>query len=263
LLRILAVNLRFNVGYMLVALALVYWWLETNLYPVAGVVMLVGTLVSFAPLTALGQTGIPALLVIVLIPAGLIFFVVGSYRYIETFTRFFYHQWLYLGLILLVMSLGVLGTLSSLPAFAPYMQGTRLTDLQLTLTMLGMLALVVGVCLKWTEELRDYKLARGEFGAFWLVTVGVIGGHLALLVAAGAQIIMERVMSIGYLDVQNALVPLYVLWMIGLLVMGLGVVWLAMRGLLPEIPVRVSADETPAPEPTPHSRHVSKMEDSS
>jgi hypothetical protein len=216
-LRVVMVHSRFNVSYVLLGLTVVYWFpRQMNLYLVAGTVTLLGTLASFIPLIAIEQSAISGWII-----AGVS--VVGWIFVVRELTR--YHHapqvWLNLGMIIVVFSIGILATVMSIPRVAAYSQGTLLTGLQLNLVACGVLLILIGFA-------RHVVIEKPAPLAFWLVAVGLVGSSAALLIAASTQTIMERVLTIGFLDVQNALVPLYALALVGLLVMGCGIFWLVL-----------------------------------
>jgi hypothetical protein len=55
------------------------------------------------------------------------------------------------------------------------------------------------------------------------VAFGIIGSGLALGLAGVVQTFLERQLSVGYLDTQTLLVPLYTGWFAGLVVLALGI----------------------------------------
>ena len=218
-LRIVMVQGRFNVSYLLLGLTVIYWFpRQMNLYVIAGAVLLLGTLASYIPLIALEQSAISGWIV-----AGVS--VVGWIFVVRELTRYSHapQAWLNLGIMVAVFSLGGLATVMSIPRIAAYTQGTLLTGLQLNLVASAVLLILLGFA-------RHVVLEKPAPLAFWLVAVGFIGSSAVLLIAASTQTIMERVLTIGFLDVQNALVPLYALWIVGLLVLGCGHFWLVLSG---------------------------------
>jgi nitric oxide reductase subunit B len=56
-----------------------------------------------------------------------------------------------------------------------------------------------------------------------LVAFGIVIGAGALGSAGVAQVYMERILSVGYLDVQTLVTPLYMLWVLGLLLLAAGI----------------------------------------
>lgn len=223
ILRVFTVQMRFNVGYVLATLAVIYWWpRQMNIYLTGGIAVLIGTLVSLSPLAAIGQSRLADWLVAIVLLIAWVLFIRELTKPDNTPQR-----WVTFGLLLLTFGLGLLGGLISFQRIAAFTQGTLLTSLQLYLTMLSILIITMGFA---RQSMTNTRSALG----FWLVVLGVVGGSLALLVAAGIQTVMERMLSIGYLDVQNALVPFYGLWIIGLLVMGIGFVWLLLTMTLTE-----------------------------
>jgi nitric oxide reductase subunit B len=63
---------------------------------------------------------------------------------------------------------------------------------------------------------------------FWLVAFGIVGGGLALGGAGAVQVYLERILSLGYLETQTLLIPLYVGWVLGGLALALGVLVYAL-----------------------------------
>ena len=57
--------------------------------------------------------------------------------------------------------------------------------------------------------------------SFWLAALGLAIGGVALAGAGLVQTYMERILSFGYLDTQAYLIPLYLFWLIGLLIVAL------------------------------------------
>jgi nitric oxide reductase subunit B len=233
--RVVAVGLNLNVAYVLAALAIGYWlihrfsdvpqgWAESSLYTNAGLLAVAGILVSIpplytvgAPVQTLGSMGV------VLVPIAYLIFAAHSYRALSQRnpTVTLAAQWYTLGLLLFLLGPGLLGALQTLSG--QWTMGTRLTDLQSTLTSLAVVAVILGVVNQATAELRGKSQRVTGFVPFWLAAFGIIGGAIALGGAGLVQVYLERLLGVGYLESQTLLIPLYSLWLIGLLALALGI----------------------------------------
>jgi nitric oxide reductase subunit B len=240
-LRALAVGLNQNVAYPLAAFALGYWlmrrfsiveavWIDTGIYTVAGLVTLAGVMVTVSPLVLLGApewAGVVGNIAAILVP--ILYLIVAAHCYSALSNRStdpaLSAHWFALSLVLLLLGVGLLGGLASAPGISQWTIGTRLTDLQATLTLLGAGVMALGVVNQGAAELYGQNRRITGLSPFWLVTFGAVGGGLALGAAGVAQTYMERLLSVGYLDTQNLLIPLYILWVVGMLLLaaGLGV----------------------------------------
>jgi nitric oxide reductase subunit B len=106
--------------------------------------------------------------------------------------------------------------------------GTRLSDLQTTLMQFAVVALLLGVFNQAAAELRGQNRRITGLMPFWLVAFGVVGGGAGLAAAGVAQVYLERLLSVGYLETQTLLIPLYTLWFIGLILLAFGVLIYAL-----------------------------------
>jgi hypothetical protein len=163
-----------------------------------------GSLMAASPMIALGweESTFFRFVIIVLIT---IVYGFGFFRIIDrsrTALAFFLLQML-------------LGTLISVPGIMPYLHGTLLVTLQYLLPLTGTL-LLIGE--KLFPSIQDSVIIKVLLIGGSMVTIGV------LLTAGIAQVYLERVFSIGYLDVQNALIPLFAMWIIGAGMLLLGVI---------------------------------------
>lgn len=235
--RTLANGLTVNVGYVLGTLALTGWyigrhstvpaeWFASRLYLSAGLLTLAGGLVSVAPLHTLNQSDLLNGLGIfgaVFIPFSVLVFAAFSYRSLT------HHKpddvpglaWIVLSALTLILSVGVLGGLASLPAVNQWTQGTRVSDLQTFLTILAAMFALIGMSQEFSADILALHQHRSI--EFWLVAVGTAAAGFALAAAGLVQIYLERVLGIGYLDTQTHITPLYAAWIVGLVVLAVGV----------------------------------------
>ncbi len=235
-LRALSTGLMLNIAHPLMAVAVGFWlmrrfsnvteeWADTGVYSVAGMVTLAGALVSLTPLVALGGTA-TALgnIAVFAVPILYTIFAAHAYRALSdrSVSRTLSAHWFTLGLLLFLLGPGLLGALQAAPAVGVWTQGTRLADLQITLTALAPAMIALGAANQAAAELRGQNRRVTGLSAFWLVSFGFIGGALALGAAGVTQTLTERHLSLGYLDVQALVVPLYIIWVTGLLLAALG-----------------------------------------
>lgn len=237
-LQTLSAGITLYVAYPLMLVALGFWlmrrfshitpdWADTGIYSVAGMVTLAGTLVALSPLLALGA---PAWmqtlgnLSAILIPILYLIFAAHAYRALSDRNpiRTLAAHWFALALLLVLLGPGLLGALQAVPSVSQWTLGTRLGDLQTTLTLFAPLAMALGVANQAAAELRGQNHRVTGFIPFWLVSFGIVFVALSLGAAGVAQTYMERRLSIGYLDVQTLLEPLYALWFGGLVLAALG-----------------------------------------
>ncbi|MFN8562468.1 MAG: hypothetical protein U0703_12815 [Anaerolineae bacterium] len=130
-------------------------------------------------------------------------------------------HWTALGVLLLLLGVGVLGGLQA--PLRQWTAGTRLSDLQPTLALLAVAAISLAVINQASAEMRGHNRRVTGLVPFWLVAFGMIGGGLALAGAGLVQVYLERILSIGYVDAQALIAPLYALWVGGLALLALGV----------------------------------------
>lgn len=238
----LAAGLQLNAAFLLMALAIAFWlmtrfstvtsaWVETGLYHVSGLLSIAGVLVSAAPLTHLpgALAGLGSITVFI-VPVLGVMFVAHSYRALSqrhaSYTLA--AHWVALSVVLLFAGLGIAGGLLAVPGIQQVAQGTHLTSMQTALTQFGILAVILGLMNQAVAEMRGHNARITGLLPFWLIAAGMVGSTLALMVAGVVQVYMERLLSIGYLDTQSALLPLHVLWVIGLLLIAPGVAFYAL-----------------------------------
>lgn len=239
--RLLSVGLQFNIAYPLAATALGYWlirrfsgvpriWTDMGVYTVGGLLAIAGVLVTVPPLFRLGAEQISVTLgYVALIVVPILYLIVSSHGYgalserSQTPSHSLAAHWYTLSLLLMLVSVGFLGGLQAGVDVGQWTSGTRLTDLQSTLTLLGVVAMGLGVVNQGASDLYGQQKRINGLTPFWLVAFGAIIAGLALGGAGIAQMYMERVLSIGYLDVQTLITPLYVVWTLGLLLLAAGI----------------------------------------
>ncbi len=241
---VLALGLRDTLGLGGMGLALAFWlltrvsnsataWIEASLLRVGGVFLMAGALTSASQVLHLSSSravqaaGISAALLAVFVSAWL---VAHSYRALSN--RAPVHtlaaHWYILGLCLVSVAVGVLGAILSLPVVQVVAQGTQLTVLQHHIYAMGLLAWVLGFINQAVAEMRGQNFRITGLVPFWCVALGIGGASLAFFAAGVVQVYLERLMSIGYLETQAALVPLYALWIGGLLLFAPGVAFYAL-----------------------------------
>ena len=243
----LAGGVNLYIGEVLAAVALAYWlmhrfsnvtplWAEMSLNTVAGLLALAGALVTVSTLVPLGApTGVNATAPLgvnatalrdistPLVPLLYLIFAAHSYHAFSNRnpTNTLAAHWTALGVLLLVLGVGLLGGVQA--AMREWTAGTRLSDLQTTLTLWAVVAILLGMINQVSAEMRGHNRRVTGLAPFWLVAFGAVGGGLALAGAGLVQVYLERRLSIGYLDVQTLLVPLYEGWLIGLAALAVGV----------------------------------------
>ena len=235
ILRSLAVNININVAYVLAAIALGFWlitrfsnvvqaWADEGIYTIAGLVSLAGGLVSIAPLYAFGASNIFGNIIVFLVPMLYLIYCGHSYRALKDRNPILTlsAHWYTLSVLLWLIGIGVIGALQSSPGIQQWTQGTRLTDLQYTLTALATLSMILGVINQGAAELRAQNQRVTGYMPFWFVGFGIIGGAVALGAAGIVQVYLERILSVGYLETQELLVPLYLFWIVGLFSVAIG-----------------------------------------
>jgi hypothetical protein len=213
-LRAIAVGLRYYVGYVAAALALAWasaagarrlWPLPT----VAGIAAAAGTVIALGPLAAVSAIPLhglfPALALIAL--AAAMFLAVRGAVMPQAYA--------------LVAAGGILGVLIAIPAIGADIQGTGLSDLVIFLTATGVI-LLTGV------TPHPPASGVGSAAANPLLWAGVLVAGLAALLAGVVQVYLERVLSVGYLDTQNALTPLFIVWAGGLAILWIAAFWMTL-----------------------------------
>jgi nitric oxide reductase subunit B len=234
--RAAAVDLQIG-GLLLAALALIYWllpriadvtadWAQSSLYTAAGLVTLAIAARITADLTALLPTNsLDAFSALLNGAAVIAWLIILAHSYhalsrrnaVQTLAG----HWIVLAGLAWLFS-ALIGATAALPALRPYLAGTRALDAAAELTAAGLIAAVLGGITALAAEARGAN--RGITGLIpvWLISVGAIGGGLLLAIAGIVQAYLERAVSIGYLDAQALLVPLYVGWAGGIGLIGLG-----------------------------------------
>ncbi len=241
-LRALAVGLQMNIVYPLMALTLGYWlmhrfsdltpaWLEHDIYIAAGLVLLAGVCLTFARMQA-GADWVMTVGNLATVLAPLLYLLAIARCYPALTQRNGTHtlaaHWFTLSLLLFFLAFGLVAAAQLAPAIRPYTLGTRLADLQSTLTLLAAVVMSLGVVNQAAAERRGQNWRVTGLTPFWLVSVGILGGGLALAAAGVVQVYLERLLSIGYLDTQVLIVPLYTGWVMGLITLLLGIVLYAL-----------------------------------
>ncbi len=241
-LRALAVGLQMNIAYPLMALALGYWlmhrfsdltpaWLEHDIYIAAGLVLLAGVCLTFARVqSAAGWVSSVGNWATVIAPLLYVLVIARCYPALtqRNGTHTLAAHWFTLSILLYFLAFGLVAAVQLAPAIRPYTLGTRLADLQSTLTLMAAVVMSLGVVNQAAAELRGQNWRVTGLTPFWLVSVGILGGGLALGAAGVVQVYLERLLSIGYLDTQALIVPLYIGWVMGLITLLLGLVLYAL-----------------------------------
>jgi len=239
-LRALAVGLNINVAFPLATAALGFWlmhrfsnvtpgWADMSIYSVGGLVMLAGVLVSLTPLHVFPSpdwTRTAGNLAVFVVPIAYLIFAAHSYKALadRNATYTLAGHWYTLSLLLLLLGIGLLGGVQSAPGVSIYTLGTRLNDLQSTFAGLAVVSMALGVINQGAAELKGHNRRLTGLSPFWLVAFGIIGGGLALGAAGIVQTITERQLSVGYLDTQTLVIPLYQGWFLGLAAVLVGMV---------------------------------------
>jgi nitric oxide reductase subunit B len=244
LLRALAVGLELYIAFPVAAVALAFWlmhrisnitpvWAEMGVNVVAGFVALAGALLTLPTFYSLVESeGIRALgsIGVVVLPVVYLIFASHSYRALSdrNTNATLGAQWLTLGILLFLIAGGLLGGVGALSSIRDFTTGTRLSDLQATLMQFAVVALLLGVFNQAVAEIRGQNRRITGLMPYWLVAFGVVGGGAALAAAGVAQVYLERLLSVGYLETQTLLIPLYTLWIIGLILLAFGVLVYAL-----------------------------------
>lgn len=241
-LRALAVGLQMNIAYPLMALALGYWlmhrfsdltpaWLEHDIYIAAGLVLLAGVCLTFARVqSAAGWVTSVGNWATVIAPLLYVLVIARCYPALtqRNGTHTLAAHWFTLSILLYFLAFGLVAAVQLAPAIRPYTLGTRLADLQSTLTLMAAVVMSLGVVNQAAAELRGQNWRVTGLTPFWLVSVGILGGGLALGAAGVVQVYLERLLSVGYLDTQVLIVPLYIGWVMGLITLLLGMLLYAL-----------------------------------
>lgn len=215
-LRTISGGMLINAAFPLLATALITCTLaqerQQEAYRIGGLLLIGGVIASVSPLRLFGGInaiiGVAGVIALPLIyGAALIFGArMGS-------------RWWTLALVLWGIGGGVLGALGG--AFNEWTLGTRLSDLQPTLMLIGTLAALIGLL----ERAQGYSIPFG------FITVGAGVGFTALAGAGLVQVYLERLLGVGYLETQTLLIPLYWGWIVGVIAITLGVAWIGITAL--------------------------------
>jgi nitric oxide reductase subunit B len=206
-------------------------WLENDIYIAAGLVLLAGVCLTFARVQAAADwVNTVGNLASVLAPLFYLLVIARCYPALtrRNGTHTLAAHWFTLSLLLFFLAFGLVAAAQLAPAIRPYTIGTRLADLQSTLTLLAAVVMSLGVVNQSAAELRGQNWRVTGLTPFWLVSLGILGGGLALGAAGVVQVYLERLLSVGYLDTQALLVPLYIGWIMGLITLLLGIILYAL-----------------------------------
>ncbi|MEO8392520.1 MAG: hypothetical protein ABI700_05970 [Chloroflexota bacterium] len=220
------------IAYVLAAVALVFWLIPrfSNMTPlragrslntVAGLLALAGGLIMLSGL-GLSDSWFGSLSAL-LVPLIYLIFAAHIYRAFSNHnpTNTPAAHWMALGVLLLLLSVGMLGSVQA--AIHLWTMGTRLSDLQPTLALLAIVAIILGMLSQVVAEMQDQNHRVIGLAPFWFVAFGSVGGALTLAGAGLVQVYLERILSIGYLNTQALIEPLYKLWVLGGVLLALGV----------------------------------------
>lgn len=242
LLRVLALTLRdtLGLGWMVIALSL--WtlhrfssltpgWVNTAAYSVGGIWAIAAYFLAVQALIPLGiAPPVPAVIGVIVLPIAAI--IIASHLYLglsnRNDARTLSPHWISFTALLILISVGGLGALASVPDITLMIAGTRLTDLTHALILFAYAAALLGVTNQVLAELRRENRRVTGLAPFWLISGGILIGSLGLAAAGVVQIYLERILSLGYLETQALIVPLYTVWVIGWIAAGLGFVFYAM-----------------------------------
>ncbi|MCA9908686.1 MAG: hypothetical protein KC519_08565 [Anaerolineae bacterium] len=214
-LRVIAVGVRYHIAYVSAGAALAVALLSklrprSSLALPAGLAV-AGVLPAISPLSAVG-VGTTSMLLSLVVAAAYVFFAVIALRGARA------PGWMVLGLAMIAAG-GVLGAIQAAPQIGNYVSGTGLSELMIFLMALGV------IMLAWSASPPDSSAALAWVAAGTLVT------GLAALLAGVVQVYLERMLTLGFLDTQTALTPLFVVWIAGLAVLAVGLGWAALRSL--------------------------------
>jgi nitric oxide reductase subunit B len=228
LLWTLASGIKINIAYPLASVGMLFWlmhrfsnvaprWAERGVYTCGALAALAGTLVTLSALHTLASNPVLGVISMIAVPVMYAIIAAHSYRAFSDRnpTVTLAAHWSALAVILYELGLGLIGGLLSHEGLYRHAAGTRLIDLQTTLTLMGSMAVVLAMVNQTGAELRGHNQRITGLMPFWLIAGGILGGGLALGAAGIVQVYLERVLSFGYLDTQNLLVPLYALWLLG------------------------------------------------
>lgn len=214
-LRVITVGVRYHIAYVIAGAALAVALLsklrpKSTLALPAGLAV-AGVLPAISPLSAVGE-GTSGVLLSLVVAAAYVFFAVIALRGARA------PGWMVLGLAMIAAG-GVLGAVQAAPQIGNYITGTGLSELMIFLMALGV------IMLAWSAS-----PPAGSAALAWVATGTLVAG-LAALLAGVVQVYLERVLTVGFLDTQTVLAPLFVVWIAGLAVLAVGLGWAALRGL--------------------------------
>jgi nitric oxide reductase subunit B len=219
----LAVGLNINIAYPLAAVAIIFWLIreqisENQIYSLAGLTTVAGAFLTLSSLNSLNPDELSLLLSTIsaiLAPLAYVILAVYTYRHAN--------QWQKLGILLFLFN-GILSGLQSLPTINQWSQGTRFTDLQSTLAAWAIIAIMFAIMQQLSEREGKWNSV-----SFWTLAIGFAIGGVALGSAGLVQTYLERILSVGYLETQGYMIPLYIFWVVGLLIAALGIALYAVR----------------------------------
>lgn len=240
---VIAAGMRDYGGIGLGMIALLFWqmhrfsdlspgWVNLGAYSVGGFWLIAALLLTVQPLYTLADsvTAQVGTLGVFLLPVAAV--ILASHTYLalthRNNMRTLSAHWVSLALVLLFIGVGVLGAVSALPDVHIVIAGTRLTDLQRTLILFAFAAVLLGTVNQVGAELRHENRHITGLAPFWLVSLGLIVISVGLGGAGIVQVYLERLLSVGYLETQTLIVPLYTVWVIGWIGVLLGIVVYAL-----------------------------------
>lgn len=224
-------SLHLHIGIPVTLIAIAFWlmhrisnitpsWAARGVFVCAGLVTLAGAWITLPALYPLGVAPIIRTIGsfgIVIVPTAYTIVAAHSYRALSDRnpTQTLSGHWLALGILLLLFGIGIVGGLQTLPDLALWTAGTRLAELQTSWIQAGAASVMLGMINYAGASARGQNMRVTGLLPFWLMTAGWLGGGVALGLAGVAQIYMERVLSVGYLETQTLLLPLHELWLVG------------------------------------------------
>jgi hypothetical protein len=194
---------RLYLGYPLAAAALGFWlgrvfsrlpeiWFQIGIKVVTGVILVSGVLLTlvasypFLPIEGLGG------LIVVIVP--LCYLIYARHGYAPLGNRSdspaLAAHWAALCLLLLLL-MALAGTVTGVPGIRQWTLGTRLDALQESLGLYAALAMGLGCLNQMALELRGILRRVTGLMPFWLMSFGVFGLCLTLLIAGTAQVYLE------------------------------------------------------------------------
>jgi hypothetical protein len=237
--RVIASGIIEYISYPLAAVALAFWlmrrfstvtpeWVDTGVFSCAGLIAVAGALLTVQPLVNILDNDLISTVMsfgVVLIPLAYLIYAAHLYHALSnrnTATTLAAH-WLALGALCWVVT-ALFSAINALPDLQVYIAGTRLIEAQNVLFVFGVIAVILGAANQSSAELRGSSQRVTGLMPFWLVAFGALTSAVLLACAGVVQVFMERRASIGFLDVQMLIVPLYSLWTLALIVLLIGLV---------------------------------------